>query len=54
MFRMNQPTVEELEVLMSWGVQVDDPSTISADLLLTAKRDLSMKASINSMLDSKL
>ena len=54
MFRMTQPTVEELEVLMSWGVQVDDPSTISADLLLSAKRDLSLKASINTMLDSKL
>ena len=51
---MTQPTVEELDVLKSWGVQVEDPSLITADLLLSAKRDLSMKSSINSMLDSKL
>ena len=41
-------------MLKSWGVQVDDPTKITADLLLSAKRDLSMKASINSMLNSKL
>ena len=51
---MTQPTAEELDVLKSWGVQVDDPNNISADLLLSAKRDISLKKSIDSMLDSKL
>ena len=54
MFRMTNPSQEELAVLTSWGIQIDDPSKVTQDLIISARRDLSLKASLDMMLDSKL
>ena len=51
---MNKPSQAELEVLTSWGIQFDDPSKIAPDLIISARRDLSLKASLDVMLDNKL
>ena len=40
--------------MTSWGIQIDDPSKVTQDLIISARRDLSLKASLDMMLDSKL